>query len=91
MSKGPGAGDDELERECDKLIGELDLAFEGLGDDARWRVARALIHRAVHAAAKSRQVEFCVLAAYLAEMIPHAHGLMHGADPASARHKEPLH
>ncbi|MCC6993042.1 MAG: hypothetical protein IT370_00295 [Deltaproteobacteria bacterium] len=90
----PGASegqDAELEREADRIIGELSSAFAELGDDARWRVARAVIHRAVHAAARSRQVEFCVMASYLAEMIPHAHGLMHGADPGSPRHKEPLH
>lgn len=83
--------EDDLEASAEQLLEELSQRFADLGAEARWRCARAFIHRAVHAAAKSKEVEFCVIATYLAEMIPHTHGLMHGSDPASAKHREPLH
>jgi hypothetical protein len=82
--------EDELEAAAGKMLEELARRFADLGSDARWRVARAFIHRAVHDAATNK-VDFCVLATYLAEMIPHAHGLMHGADPASPKHREVVH
>jgi hypothetical protein len=66
----------------------------GRGDaprDAGWPVIKALIHRAVHLAAQSRSAEFCTLAAYLGEMVGHAHGLMHGNDPKAAVHADHLH
>ena len=83
--------EEELEAAAEQMLEELQRRFADIGADARWRAAKAFIHRAVHGAAKTKEVEFCVLAAYLAEMIPHAHGLMHGSDPTSAKHGEVVH
>ena len=63
----------------------------GSGRDADLALARALIHRGVHLLAERRAGEFCGLATYLAEMVGHAHGLMHGSDPAAPAHGDVTH
>ena len=87
MTKSREELENELEQQADRLLDKLRADFSALGSDSSWRVARAVIHRAVHAAA-SGGVDFCVVAGYLAEMIPHAHGMMHGPDPGSVKHRE---
>ncbi|MES1165571.1 MAG: hypothetical protein ABUR63_07435 [Verrucomicrobiota bacterium] len=72
----------------------LDAFIEQLARDGRdsdLALARALIHRGVHLAVDRRAGEFCALATYLADMVGHAHGLMHGADPASPAHGDVAH
>ena len=85
------ARDDELEKAAEQAVAALTEAFADLGEDAAWRAARAMIHRAVHAAAKSGQVDYCVVATYLAEMVGHAHGLMHEQSGAKDSHKDRMH
>ncbi|MEP6655385.1 MAG: hypothetical protein ABJA82_18610 [Myxococcales bacterium] len=63
----------------------------GAGAESNLALARALIHRGVHLAVDRRAGEFCGLATFLCEMVSHAHGLMHGADPASAKHGDNVH
>jgi hypothetical protein len=63
----------------------------GVGAESNLALARALIHRGVHLAVDRRAGEFCALATFLCEMVNHAHGLMHGADPASAKHGDNVH
>jgi len=77
---------DELQ---ERHEGELTRALEALagkGRESDWALVRALVHRAVHLAAERKPAEFCALASYLAEMIGHAHGLLHPADPQAAGH-----
>jgi len=57
--------------------------------DTRWQVAAALIHRAVHVAADGK-VEYCKIATYLAEMVGHAHKLMH-QEGAKDPHRDVIH
>ena len=61
------------------------------GQESDMALARALIHRGVHLAIDRRAGEFCALATFLAEMVGHAHGLMHGADPGSGKHSDVVH
>jgi hypothetical protein len=39
------------------------------------------VHRAVHLVADRRAAEFCAVATLLAEMVGHAHALMHPSEP----------
>jgi hypothetical protein len=73
---------------------KLDAFIREQGDngaESNLALARALIHRGVHLAADRRAGEFCGLATFLCEMVSHAHGLMHGGDPASAKHGDNVH
>ena len=80
----------EVEERVAQLAVEVAKQFADLGDEARWVVARAFIHRGVHFATE-RGVEYCALATYLAEMIGHAHKLAHGENPKAQSHKDVVH
>lgn len=82
---------DELQKQHESRLRTLIDELAGGGVESDRALVRALIHRGVHLAAESRSAEFCGLATFLAEMIGHVHGLMHGADPHSARHAESVH
>ena len=60
----------------------LDTALRALGGDrdSDWALVRALMHKAVHLA-HDRGAEYCAVATLLAEMIQHAHAVMHPAHP----------
>ena len=85
------ARQDDLERNVDEAIRRIENEFADLGKDRRWAITRALVHRAVHHATTGKDVEFCALATYLAEMIQHAHKIAHGDNPAAPAHKDGLH
>ena len=78
------------EAKLDAFIREQ-AAEGGAGAESNLALARALIHRGVHLAVDRRAGEFCALATFLCEMVSHAHGLMHGADPASDKHGDNVH
>jgi hypothetical protein len=61
-------------------------ALAGKGRESDWALARALVHKAVHLVAERQAGEFCAVATLLAEMIGHAHGLMHPADSSAPAH-----
>jgi len=85
------ANADDLQKQHEA---RLDAFIEQLPRDGResdLALARALIHRGVHLAIDRRAGEFCALATYLADMVGHAHALMHGADPASGKHGDAVH
>jgi hypothetical protein len=82
---------DALQSAHEARVQALVAELGGAGADSDHALARALIHRGVHLAAERRPTEFCALATYLAEMIGHVHGLMHGQDPKSSRHSEAVH
>lgn len=85
------ARQDELEMRVNELIQRLGREFADLGDDLRWSITRALIHRAVHFATERDGVEYCALATYLAEMTVHAHKLAHGDNPKASAHADLKH
>ncbi|MSP61727.1 MAG: hypothetical protein EXR72_15615 [Myxococcales bacterium] len=82
---------DELEQRVTELTQKLGVEFKDLGDDLRWSITRALIHRAVHYAAERPGVEYCTLATYLGDMVGHAHRLAHGDNPKAPTHNDLKH
>jgi hypothetical protein len=66
-------------------------ALTGKSRDSDWALARALVHKAVHLVAERQAGEFCALATLLAEMIGHAHGVMHPADVTAPAHSATTH
>lgn len=82
---------EELQKQHEAKIDAFLQGLTGGGPGSDLALARALIHRGVHLAVDRRAGEFCALATFLSEMVGHAHGLMHGADPASAKHDDNVH
>jgi hypothetical protein len=82
---------DEMQKEMETRLGSAISDLAGGGKESDLALARALIHRGVHILAERRAGEFCALATYVAEMLGHAHALMHGADPAAAAHGDVVH
>lgn len=91
---------DALEFRVDRMISDLEREFADMGDELRWQLSRALIHKAVHHATErgpshdEKAIDYCALATYLAEMIGHAHQLSHGGGgghPQAHRDKDLVH
>jgi hypothetical protein len=82
---------DDLQKEHERRISTLVHELVGRGGESDLALVRALIHRAIHLVAERKSVEFCGLATFLAEMIAHAHQLLHGADVAAPAHKDIVH
>jgi hypothetical protein len=87
--------EEDLNHRIDQLLSGLahdfaDLALPG-GESLRWHIGRAVLHRAVHFVAERGGAEYCAVATYLAEMIGHAHQLLHGRDRQGEAHKDMLH
>lgn len=82
---------DDLQKQHEARLDAFLQELAGGGQTSDLALARALIHRGVHLAIDRRAGEFCALATYLAEMVGHAHGLMHGADPGSGKHDDAVH
>jgi muconolactone delta-isomerase len=82
---------DELQKEHEARLDRFIQELARGGRESDLALARALIHRGVHLAIDRRAGEFCALTTFLCEMVGHAHGLMHGADPVSAKHDDLLH
>lgn len=85
------ARQDDVEARVQELIARLGRDFADLGEELRWSVTRALVHRAVHYATERPGVEYCTLATYLAEMTVHAHKLAHGENPKASTHQDLKH
>jgi len=67
------------------LTGVVD-GLAGKGRESDFALARALVHKAIHLVADRKAGEFCAVATFLAEMIGHAHGLLHPADRSAPDH-----
>jgi len=79
---------DDLQKQHEERLNAVIADLAGQGQQSDLALVRALIHRGIHLAADRRAGEFCAIATFLAEMVGHAHGIMHGNDPASATHGE---
>jgi hypothetical protein len=77
---------DDLQKGHEEALASILAARAGKGGDSDWALVRALVHRAVHIAADRRAGEFCAVATLLAEMIGHAHGLLHPGDENAPGH-----
>jgi hypothetical protein len=82
---------EDLEARVGEMINRVAHDFADLGDDLRWSMTRALIHRAVHYATDRPGVEFCALATYLGDMVGHAHRIAHGDNPKAQSHQDLKH
>jgi hypothetical protein len=85
------ATNEELQKEHERRLSVLVAELAGRGGDSDLALVRALIHRAVHLAAERKVVEYCGVATLLAEMIGHAHQVMHGADASAPAHRDVVH
>ncbi len=77
---------DDLQKRHEQELATTLAGLTGKVRESDWALARALIHRAVHLVAERQAGEFCALATLLAEMIGHAHGLMHPENAAAPAH-----
>ena len=82
---------DELQKQHEARLSSLLSELGGRGDESDLALVRALVHRGVHLAAERKGIEFCALATYLAEMITHAHQILHGTDKGAPAHKDVVH
>ena len=82
---------DELQKRHEARLQELIAELAGKDTESDLALVRALIHRAIHLAAERKVVEFCGLATFLAEMIGHAHQLLHGGDKSAPAHRDVVH
>ena len=85
------ARQDELEARVSQLIAQVAREFADLGDELRWSMTRALIHRGVHFAFERPGVEYCAVATYLGDMVGHAHRIAHGDNPKAPSHQDLKH
>jgi hypothetical protein len=82
---------EELQKQHEARLSSLVAELVGRGDESDLALVRALVHRGVHLVAERKSIEFCALATFLAEMITHAHQIMHGADKSAPAHKDVVH
>ena len=82
---------DELQKDHEARLSALVAELAGRGADSDLALVRGLVHRAIHLAAERKAVEFCALATYLAEMVGHAHQLLHGGDKSAPAHRDVVH
>ena len=77
---------EELQKEHEAALTGAIEGRAGKGKDSDFALARALIHKAIHLVADRKAGEFCAVATYLADMIGHAHGLLHPGDRSAPDH-----
>jgi hypothetical protein len=77
---------DELQKGHEAELTPAVAALAGKGKDSDFALARALVHKAIHLVADHKAGEFCAVATFLAEMIGHAHGLLHPGDRSAPDH-----
>ena len=80
---------EELNRAQEKQLSDF-LDRLGGTTESDWALVRSLVHKAVHLTADRKAGEFCALATLLAEMIQHAHEVMHPSKQPAA-HKGMTH
>jgi hypothetical protein len=77
---------DDLQKQHESALTTAVAALTGRGKDSDFALARALIHKAIHLVADQKAGEFCAVATFLAEMVGHAHGLLHPGDKSAPDH-----
>jgi hypothetical protein len=81
---------DDLQKQHEAALDQALSKLVGRGTESDWALVRALVHKAVHLAADRKAGEFCAVATLMAEMIGHAHGVMHPSNRPGA-HGDVLH
>ena len=82
---------EELQKQHEAELTAAVTGLAGKGRDSDFALARALVHKAIHLVADRKAGEFCAVATFLAEMIGHAHQLLHGGDKGAAAHRDAVH
>ena len=82
---------EELQKQHEAELTAAVAGLAGKGRDSDFALARALVHKAIHLVADRKAGEFCAVATFLAEMIGHAHGLLHPGDRAADTHSAFTH
>ena len=82
---------EDLQKQHEEALTAAVAALAGKGTDSDFALARALVHKAVHLVAERKAGEFCALATFLAEMIGHAHRVMHPGDRSNPSHTSVVH
>jgi hypothetical protein len=82
---------EELQKQHEAELTAAVTGLAGKGRDSDFALARALVHKAIHLVADRKAGEFCAVATFLAEMIGHAHGLLHPGDRSAATHSAFTH
>jgi hypothetical protein len=82
---------EELQKQHEAELTGVVAGLAGKGKDSDFALARALVHKAIHLVADRKAGEFCAVATFLAEMIGHAHGLLHPGDRAADAHSAFTH
>jgi hypothetical protein len=82
---------DDLQKAHEAELAPAMAALSGKGGESDWALVRALVHRAVHLAAERKAGEFCAVATLFAEMIGHAHELLHPGGRSAPAHSAPVH
>ena len=77
---------EELQKGHEAELTAVVAARAGKGRESDFALARALVHKAIHLVAEQKAAEFCAVATFLAEMIGHAHGLLHPGDRSAPDH-----
>jgi hypothetical protein len=77
---------EELQKGHEDALDGVMAGRAGKGKESDFALARALVHKAIHLVADRKAGEFCAVATFLAEMIGHAHGLLHPGDGAAPTH-----
>lgn len=82
---------EDLQKQHEEALRSLLAERAGKTKDSDWALVRALVHQAMHLVAERKAGEFCAVATYLAEMINHAHGLLHPGDKSAPAHGAIVH
>ena len=77
---------EDLQKQHEAELTSAVAGLTGKGKDSDFALARALIHKAIHLVADQKAGEFCAVATFLAEMVGHAHGLLHPGDKSAPDH-----
>ncbi len=80
---------DDLQKQHEAQLTPFVASLAGKSGESDWALARALIHRGIHLVADRKAGEFCAVATFLAEMIGHAHQMLHPGGDAAKAHKDP--
>jgi hypothetical protein len=75
---------DDLQKQHEAELAAVLTRLSGKGKESDWALVRALVHKAVHVAADRKAAEFCAVATLLAEMVGHAHDVLHPGDRSTA-------
>jgi hypothetical protein len=82
---------DEMQKRHEAELATVLGKLSGQGTESDWALARALVHKAVHLVADRKAAEFCAVATLFADMIGHAHQVMHPGDKGSEAHSAKMH